>query len=145
MIYKINIALILTVLLCTRLNADDEFPPNWLPVERLDAETKWDDDEPPFTDGVRVYLPIDKPVRGVFVCFVFHSADPREVADAWNFAMVTITRDTIKDLGERDKKTGKRTLGYKDQGMGLILSYLEHAAEKTGHPELRTVPIVGWP
>ena len=143
MIHATRLALILSVLSCGRLNAD-EFPPNWLPVERLDAETKWDDDEPPFTDGVRLYLPSDEPVRGVFVCFVFHSADPREVADAWNFAMVTVTRDTIKDLGTRDRKTGKRTLGYRDQGMGLILSYLELAAEKSGHPELRTVPIVGW-
>lgn len=143
MIQKAYLSLVLPVLLCAHLNADD-FPPNWLPVERLDAKTQWDDDEPPFTDGVRLYLPSDKPVRGVFVCFVFHSADPREVADAWNFAMVTITRDTIKDLGTRDKKTGKRTLGYMDKGMGLILSYLEHAAEYSGHPELRAAPIVGW-
>ena len=41
-------------------------------------------------------------------------------------------------------KTGKRTLGYKDQGMGLVLKYLEHAAKDTGHAELTTVPIVGW-
>ncbi len=123
---------------------DDAFPPNWLPVEHLDREARWDDDEPPFTDGVRIYLPTDKPVRGVFVCFVFHSADPREVADDWNFALVTITRDTIKDLGVRDRKTGKRNLGYQDQGMGLVLNYLVHAAKETGHAELTQVPIVGW-
>ena len=122
----------------------DDFPPGWLPVERLDGKLKWDDDEPPFTEKVHLYLPSDKPVRGVFICFVFHSADPREVADAWNFALVTITRDTIKHLGIRDRKTGKRTLGYKDQGMGLVLKYLEHAAKATGHKELTTVPIVGW-
>ncbi len=121
-----------------------DFPPGWLPVQQLDRTVKWDDDEPPFTDKVQILLPSDKPVRGVFVCFVFHSADPREVAEAWNFALVTITRDTIKHLGIRDRKTGKRTLGFKDQGMGLLLKYLEHAAKETGHPELTTVPIVGW-
>ena len=124
--------------------AEETFPPGWLPVERLDGDIAWDDDNPPFTDQVRIYLPGDEPVRGVFVCFVFHSADPREVADAWNFALVTITRDTIKDLGIRDRNTGKRTLGFQDQGMGLVLKYLEHAAEATGHAELSTAPIVGW-
>lgn len=132
------------VLTTSSLLAADDFPPGWLPVQRLDANIPWDDDEPPFTDKVQIHLPSEKPVRGVFVCFVFHSADPREVADAWNFALVTITRNTIKDLGIRDRKTGKRTLGYKDQGMGLVLKYLEHAAKDTGHAELTTVPIVGW-
>jgi len=136
-------ALLLVSAPCS-LRATDDFPPDWLPVEHLDGKVAWDDDEPPFTDRVRFYLPGNKPVRGVFVCFVFHSADPREMADVWNFAMVTITRDTIKDLGIGDRKTGKRTLGYKDQGMGLVLKYLEHAAKKTGHPELTEVPIVGW-
>ena len=121
-----------------------EFPPSWLPVEMLDRTTAWDDDEPPFTDGVRLYLPSEKPVRGVFVCFVFHSADPRELADCWDFALVTITRETIKDLGVRDRSTGKRNLGFKNRGMGLILEYLEHAAKDTGHAELTQVPIVGW-
>lgn len=132
------------ILSASSLFAADNFPPGWLPVQRLDANIPWDDDEPPFTDKVQIHLPSDKPVRGVFVCFVFHSADPREVADAWNFALVTITRDTIKHLGIRDRKTGKRTLGYQDQGMGLVLKYLEHAAKETGHAELTTVPIVGW-
>ena len=108
---------ILLVSTALSLTAADEFPPDWLPVEQLDRETDWDDDESSFIDKVHLYLPSDKPVRGVFVCFVFHSADPREAADAWNFALVTITRDTIKDLGIRDRKTGKRTLGYKDQGL----------------------------
>ena len=122
----------------------DEFPPGWLPVEKLERTPAWDDDEPPFTEKVRLYLPGDEPVRGVFVCFVFHSADPREVAEAWNFALVTVTRETIQHLGIRDRKTGKRTLGYQNRGMGLVLKYLEHAAEATGHDELTTVPIVGW-
>lgn len=135
---------VLLLLTASSSLAADDFPPGWLPVEQLERTPAWDDDEPPFTEKVQIYLPSEKPVRGVFVCFVFHSADPREVADAWNFALVTITRDTIKHLGIRDRSTGKRTLGYKDQGMGPILKYLEVAAEKTGHAELTTVPIVGW-
>jgi len=140
----LNSLIVLCLVNVTQPCEADDFPPDWLPVELLDGKIAWDDDEAPFNDRVRIYLPGDKPVRGVFVCFVFHSADPREVADAWNFALVTITRDTIKDLGVRDRKTGKRTRGYKDQGMGLVLKYLEHAARQTGHTELTSVPMVGW-
>ena len=135
---------ILTLLLTVQAGAADEFPPGWLPMTHLDGQPSWrevrDDQE-----HVRFYLPQkDKPVRGVFVCFVFHSGDPRELADLWNFALVTVPWPFEFDLGHNDKRNGRFKLGHEAQNMGLLLRYLEYAAKETRHPELATVPLVGW-
>ncbi|MFM9963425.1 MAG: hypothetical protein ACKV2Q_19630 [Planctomycetaceae bacterium] len=135
---------ILTLLLTVPVGAADDFPPGWLLIARLEGQPTWrevrDDQE-----HVHLYLPNgDKPVRGVFVCFVFHSGDPRELADLWNFALVTVPWPFEFDLGHNDKRNGRFKLGHAAQNMGLLLRYLDHAAKETRHPELATVPLVGW-
>ncbi len=124
--------------------AAEEFPPGWLPVAELGEEPSW----PEFRDikdRVHLYLPRgDAPVRGVFVCFVFHSSDPRELARLWDFALVTIPWPMEYDLGHNDKRSGRFELGHASQDMGLLLRYLARAAEEKKHPELASVPIVGW-
>ena len=121
-----------------------DFPPGWVPVQRLSAEPTWGDFRD-IKDRIHLYLPDDaKPVRGVFACFVFHSGDPRELADLWNFALVTVPWPFEYDLGHNDKRNGRYKLGHATQDMGLLLRYLDRAAKDTKHPELSTVPIVGW-
>ena len=121
-----------------------EFPPGWLPVNRLDEIPAWADFRK-IDDKVHLYLPKDvKTVRGVFACFVFHSQDPRELADLWGFAMVTVPWPFEYDLGHNDKRNGRYELGHPVGDMGVFLRYLEAAAKETGHPELTTAPIVGW-
>lgn len=118
-----------------------DFPPRWLPVHRLTDEPAWSKTD----DRVRLYLPPgNKPVRGVFVCFVFHSGDPRELARLWNFALVTVPWPFEYDLGVNDKRNGRFKAGHPVGDMSLLLRYLESAAKDTKHPELATVPIVGW-
>lgn len=120
------------------------FPPGWVPLSPLDDKPAWGDFRK-IDDRVHLYLPGgDKPVRGVFVCFVFHSSDPRELARLWNFALVTVPWPFEFDLGVNDKRNGRFKLGHPSQDMGLLLRYLEHAAKETKHPELATVPLVGW-
>jgi len=124
--------------------AADDFPPGWLPVARLETRPSWPEVRQD-TERVHLYLPGgDKPVRGVFVCFVFHSSDPRELADLWNFALVTVPWPFEYDLGHNDKRNGRFKLGHPTQDMGLLLRYLDAAAKQTTHPELSSVPIVGW-
>lgn len=124
--------------------AEQPFPPGWLPVARLDTKPTWSEMRE-IKDRVHLYFPNEtKPVRGVFVCFVFHSADPRELADLWNFALVTVPWPMEYDLGHNDKRNGRFQLGHPVQDMGLLLRYLEQAATETKHPELTTVPLVGW-
>ena len=122
----------------------DTFPPGWLPLSRLDAQPTWSavrEDK----ERIRLYFPPgDRPVRGVFICFVFHSGDPRELADVWNFALVTVPWPFEFDLGVNDKRNGRFQLGHPAQDMGLLLRYLDHAAKETKYPELATVPLVGW-
>jgi len=126
------------------LLAADEFPPGWLPVSKLDQQPTWKEFRA-IDDKVHLYLPHgDKPVRGVFVCFVFHSGDPRELADLWNFALVTIPWPFEYDLGVNDKRNGRFQLGHPVGSMDLLLRYLARAAKDLNHPELATVPIVGW-
>lgn len=124
--------------------AEAEGPPGWFPVLTLDRQTAWEtvrEDK----EHVRLYLPAgDQPVRGVFACIVFHSADPRELADAWNFALVTVPTPHLFDLGDRDKRNKRSELGHPAQGMKLLLRYLNEAATGTGHAELATAPLVGW-
>jgi len=124
--------------------AVEDLPTGWLPVAKLTSEQNWEafrEDK----DRVHLYLPNgDAPVRGVFACIVFHSGDPREVADAWDFALVTVPTTRLNDMGIRSRETGRRTLGYQDRGTGLLLDYLTQAAAETGHRELASVPIVGW-
>jgi hypothetical protein len=141
----VRILTILAVFAGTHLiHAAENFPPGWVPVTRLDARPAWSavrEDK----ERIHLYLPNgDKPVRGVFVCFVFHSGDPRELADLWNFALVTVPWPFEYDLGHNDKRNGRFQLGHPAQDMGLLLRYLEHAATETKHPELATAPIVGW-
>jgi len=85
-----------------------------------------------------------KPVRGVFVSFVFHNGDPRELADLWNFALLTVPWQFEYDLGHNDKRNGRYKLGHEAGNMGILLNYLDQAAKVTKHQESRTVPIVGW-
>jgi hypothetical protein len=124
--------------------AAEDFPPGWVPVARLDAQPAWSavrEDK----ERIQLYLPHgEQPVRGVFVCFVFHSGDPRELADLWNFALVTVPWPFEYDLGHNDKRNGRFQLGHPAQDMGLLLRYLDRAAKESKHPELATVPLVGW-
>lgn len=118
-----------------------DFPPGWLPVNRLTDEPTWSKTD----DRVRLYLPPgNEPVRGVFVCFVFHSGDPRELARLWNFALVTVPSPFEFDLGVNDKRNGRYQVGHEMQDMSLLLRYLMEAAKETKHPELAHVPLVGW-
>jgi hypothetical protein len=120
------------------------FPPGWLPIHPLDAEPAWTDVRK-IDDKVHVYFPPELPVvRGVFICFVFHSADPRELARLWKFGLVTIPWPFEYDLGHNDKRNGRYKLGHASQEMGLLLRYLEAAAKETGHSELAVCPLVGW-
>jgi len=122
----------------------DEFPPGWMPLSSLDRKPTWSQVRE-IKDKIHLYLPNGaKPVRGVFVCFVFHSGDPREMADLWNFALVTVPWPFEYDLGHNDKRNGRYKLGHESQNMGLLLRYLEAAAKQAKHPELATAPLVGW-
>lgn len=125
-------------------HAAERFPPGWVPVSHLDNGPSWDEVRD-IEDRIHLYLPRgEKPVRGVFVCFVFHSGDPRELADLWKFALVTVPWPFEYDLGHNDKRNGRYKLGHETQDMGLLLRYLDHTARETKHAELSTVPIVGW-
>jgi len=124
--------------------AAEGFPPGWVPISYLSNEPTWGEVRD-IDDRIHLYLPHgNEPVRGVFACFVFHSGDPRELADLWDFALVTVPWPFEYDLGHNDKRNGRYKLGHEMQDMGLLLRYLDHAAAKTGHAELSTVPIVGW-
>jgi len=137
--------LLLTLLLAARPAADEkDFPPGWMPVARLEAGTEWGEIRK-IDDRIHLYLPPDvEAVRGVFVCFVFHSADPRELARLWKFALVTVPWPFEYDLGKNDKRNGRFKLGHPVGNMSFVLRYLEVSAKETKHPELATVPIVGW-
>lgn len=135
--------LIALLLFSSKIFAEN-FPPGWLPVAELNKNTVWKDFRE-IDDRIHIYFPDkEKAVNGIFVCFVFHSADPREMADLWNFAMVTVPWPFNYDLGHNDKRNGRYKMGHPVQDMGLLLRYLESAASETKHPELKTVPIVGW-
>jgi hypothetical protein len=123
---------------------DKEFPLGWLPLARLDDAPAWSDFRK-IDDRIHLYLPPGaESVRGIFVCYVFHSGDPRELARLWRFALVTIPWPFEYDLGYNDKRNGRYKLGHPVGNMGLLLRYLETAAGETKHRELVTVPLVGW-
>lgn len=125
-------------------NSKADLPPGWLPLSRLDEKPTWKDFRK-VKDKVHLYLPTgDKPVRGIFVCSVFHSADPRELADLWNFALVTVPPPFEYDLGHHDKRNQRAKLGHPIGNTGHLLTYLDAAAKETMRPELNTVPFVGW-
>lgn len=139
-----RLLILLLALSACPLGADETFPPGWLPLSSLDDKPSWSDVRD-IRDRIHLYLPgSDQPVRGVFACFVFHSGDPRELADLWNFALVTVPWPFEYDLGVNDKRNGRYKLGHESQNMGLLLRYLEAAGKESKHPELATVPIVGW-
>jgi hypothetical protein len=128
----------------TQAVSDEKFPPGWLPLSELDDKPTWSEVRE-IKDRIHLYLPDeDKPVRGVFACFVFHSGDPRELADLWNFALVTVPWPFEYDLGVNDKRNGRYKIGHASQDMGLLLRYLDHAGKKLNRPELSKVPLVGW-
>jgi hypothetical protein len=130
--------------LSARADEKTDFPPGWLPVSRLDEKPTWEEFRK-IEDKIHLYLPKDvKTVRGVFACFVFHSQDPRQLADLWEFALVTVPWPFEYDLGHNDKRNGRFKVGHPVGDMGTFLRYLEAAAKETKHPELTTVPIVGW-
>ena len=122
------------------------YPPGWIPIRWFESDEKWDDDFPRFrSEAVHLYLPNkNRPVDGVFVCLVFTSPDPREFADVWNFALVTIPFPFTYDLGDKDHRNQSRAKTHEPQGMQLLLRYLDDVAKQTNHPELSKVPIVGW-
>lgn len=123
---------------------ENAFPPGWVPINLLDDRPKWADFRK-IDDKVHLYLPRDEQaVRGVFVCYVFHSQDPRELADLWNFALVTVPWPFEYDLGYYDRRNGRHKLGHPVGNAGRLLDYLKVAAAETKHPELTEVPIVGW-
>ena len=99
-------------------------------MNRLDDERAWSKTD----DRICLYLPPgDKPVRGMFVCFVFHSGDPRELARLWNFALVTVPWPFEYDLGHsRPGDRGQRAHDHraKQQDMSLLLRYLQAAAKE---------------
>lgn len=145
---KIEVVLLVFVLCLfhggSPAEAAESFPPGWLPVKELDDKPTWSEFRE-ITDRIHLYLPRgDKPVRGIFVCTVFHSSDPRELARHWDFALVTVPWPFNYDLGHNDKRNGRYKLGHPTQDMGLLLRYLNEAGNATSHPELKTVPIVGW-
>lgn len=121
-----------------------ELPPGWLPVQRLDDKPTWSDFRK-IEDKIHLYLPPGvENVRGIFVCYVFHSQDPRELARLWKFALVTVPFPFEYDLGHNDKRSGRFKLGHPVGNMGILLDYLNVAAKETKHPELAVAPIVGW-
>ncbi len=138
--------LALSALSAGSLHAADtkDLPPGWLPVNRLDDAPAWADFRKT-DDKVHLYLPPKvESIRGIFVCYVFHSADPRELARLWNFALVTVPWPFEYDLGHNDKRNGRHKLGHPVGNMGILLRYLEAAAKATGRPELAVAPLVGW-
>ena len=140
---KLFFALLLVVW-SARAQTGDDFPPGWIPLSILDDKNTWSEVRE-IKDRIHLYLPDeDKPVRGVFACFVFHSGDPRELADLWNFALVTVPWPFEFDLGVNDKRNGRYKVGHDSQDMDLLLRYLDHAAKKLKRPELSKVPLVGW-
>ncbi len=136
----------IVVSVAPRTSAAEEkaFPPGWLPIQRLDDATPYADFRK-VDDKIHLYLPpkVDT-VRGVFVCYVFHSADPRELARLWKFALVTVPWPFEYDLGMKDRRNPRIKLGHPLGDMSFLLRYLETAAKETKHPELAAVPIVGW-
>jgi WD40 repeat protein len=64
---------LLFITCATQAVADEKFPPGWLPLSLLDDQPTWSEVRE-IKDRIHLYLPDgDKPVRGVFACFVFHS------------------------------------------------------------------------
>ncbi|MDX1948768.1 MAG: hypothetical protein SFU86_25490 [Pirellulaceae bacterium] len=121
-----------------------QLPPGWLPISKLDDSPTWSDFRK-INDKIHLYLPPGvETVRGVFVCFVFHSADARELACHWKFALVTVPWPFEFDLGVNDKRNGRFQVGHPVGDMSILLRYLEHAAHETKHPELAVCPLVGW-
>ena len=122
-----------------------EFPPGWLPIDRLDDKAEWKTYRKTI-ERPMLYLPPDtKSVRGVFVCYVFHSGDPRELARLWNFALVLVPVEFEYDVGFYDRRNLRpKKTGLKVGNMGVVLDYLATAAKELKRPELATVPIVGW-
>lgn len=121
-----------------------DFPPGWVPVTTLDGEPTWKEVRA-IEDKIHLYLPPGvKTVRGVFVCYVFHSQDPRELADLWGFALVTVPWPFEYDLGVNDKRNGRFKLGHPVGHTGTLLKYLEVAAKETKHPVLAVAPLAGW-
>jgi hypothetical protein len=153
---SLNASLLFTLLVAAMLAASaaaapspgttmPAFPPGWLPLNKLAADTPTWSDFRKIEDKVHLYLPPGvKQVRGVFVCFVFHSADPRELADLWQFALVTVPWPFEYDLGLNDKRNGRFKAGHPVGDMGRLLDYLNVAAKETNHAELAVAPIVGW-
>ena len=104
----------------TQAVAAEKFPPGWLPLSMLDDKPTWSEVRE-IKDRIHLYLPDDdKTVRGVFACFVFHSGDPRELSDLWNFALVTVPWPFEYDLGVNDKRNGRYKVGHASQDLSLI-------------------------
>ena len=142
--HRFTLAALIIAVGCAPSFAADEFPPGWLPIQKLDDKAVWADFRK-IDDKIHLYMPPNvETVRGVFVCFVFHSSDPRELARLWKFALVTVPWPFEYDLGKNDKRNGRFKLGHPVGNMSFLLRYLDHAAKELKHPELAVAPIVGW-
>jgi len=139
-----TLLLLLSLPTCVSAADAPEFASGWLPVQKLDAKRSWDETRK-VDDKIHLYLPQGvKTYRGVFVCYVFHSQDPRQLADLWEFALVTVPAPFEYDLGYLDKRNPRAKLGHPVGNMGFLLKYLDLAAKETKHPELAVAPLVGW-
>ncbi|MFP6906605.1 MAG: hypothetical protein VCG02_15395 [Verrucomicrobiota bacterium] len=112
---KTSLLVTLLFIACTTQTvAAENFPPGWLPLSELDDQPTWSEVRE-IKDRIHLYLPDgDKPVRGVFACFVFHSGDPRELADLWNFALVTGSKHPYSKIDGKWGGQGACGLGYGD-------------------------------
>ncbi len=132
------------LLLAVAAAAGEALPQGWLPLATVDRAPTWPEIRKTIK-GPTLFMPENVPVvRGVFACYVFHGADPRDVARAWRFAMVLVPTDYEYDLGWHDKRNPRGQSGIPKGHMGNLLTYLDHAATELKRPELAKAPIVGW-
>ena len=121
-------------------------PQDWLPISLLGENSPdWFTYKKSPPSGPQLYIPEKaKQVRGVFVCYIFHSQDPRELARLWDFALLAIPPQCEFDIGFYDKRNTRGAGGKAVGNMGNVLTYLDIAAKELKRPELATVPLVGW-
>ena len=71
------LVLFLFIACATQALASGKPPPDWLPLSMLNDKPTCSEFRD-IKDRIHLYLPDeDKPIRGVFACFVFQSGDPR--------------------------------------------------------------------
>lgn len=123
-----------------------ELPADWLPITQIsDSSPDWFTYKKNPPPGPQLYISArTQRVRGVFVCYIFHSQDPRELARLWDFALVAVPPQCEFDIGFYDKRNPRGADGRPLGHMGNVLKYLDVAAKELKRPELATAPLVGW-